>query len=135
MICVSTALALIASLVFFVGTLFESGLTATAEIFNVCDNQIRICKISSIVFVVLYWFAVSGLPQAECLAGYAKLSAVCFTIGRIWIIFAFVNVVFSMFLGILKRGGSELAIMGKLRTSCFIMGAVFLVIAFLLKVN
>ena len=87
------------------------------------------------IFAFLNWFTVSGLPIKECLDGYANLSATSSCLGCIWIIFAIVNVIVSVILGILSRGKEELTIMGKLRNSNFIMGAVFLAIAFVLKVN
>lgn len=132
---VSTIIAMVASAVFLIGILFGSKSISNVEVINTCNNQTKVCRISSVIFAVLYWFAVSGLPTEECLEGYANLSATCSRLGCIWIVFAFVNVIVSVILGILKRGKEELEIMGKLRKSNFVMGAIFLVIAFILKVN
>jgi len=132
---VSTIIALLASVVFFIGILIKSQAVSDVDTFKNCDNQIKVCRISSIVFVFIYWFLVSGLPTRECIEGYNEISATCARLGCIWIVFAFVNVVISIIFGILKRGKDELEIMGKLRKSNFVMGAIFLVLAFILKVN
>lgn len=131
----TTIIAMIASVVFLIGILFRSKSISNVEVYNTCDNQIKVSRVSSVIFAVLYWFVVSGLPTKECLEGYANLSATSSRLGCIWIVLAFVNIIVSVILGILKRGKEELEIMGKLRKSNFVMGAIFLVIAFILKVN
>lgn len=131
----STIIAMVVSAVFLVGILLRSKSISNVEVFNTCNSQIKVCRILSVVFAALYWLVVSGLPTEECLEGYANLSATCSRLGCIWVVFAFVNVVISVVLGILKRGKEELEIMGKLRKSNFVMSAIFLVIAFILKVN
>lgn len=135
MIHVSTIIAMVASLVFFVGVFFENRPTSNIEVFNTCNNQVKVCRVASLIFVVLYWFVVSGLSTEECLEGYSKLSTACSILGRIWIVLAFVNIVISVIIIISERGKDEMEIMGKLRKSDFVMGAFFLVIAFILKVN
>ena len=135
MINISTIIAMIASAVFVVGILFKSKSISNVEVFNTCNNQIKVCRISSVIFAVLYWFTVSGLSTKECLEGYTNLSTTCSRLGCIWIAFAFLNVIVSVILGILKRGKEELEGMGKLRKSNFVMGAILLIIAFVLKVN
>lgn len=135
MAIVSTIIAMIVSAVFLAGILLKSNSISSVEVFNTCNNQTKVCRISSVIFVILYWFAVSGLSTEECLKGYANLSAICSCLGCIWIVFAFINVIVSVIFGILKKGKDELEIMGKLRKSNFVMGAIFLVIAFILKVN
>lgn len=132
---VSTIIAMIVSVVFLGGILFRSKSISNVEVFNTCNSQIKVCKVSSVIFTILYWFVVSGLPTEECLEGYANLSATLSRLGCIWIVFSFVNVIVSVILGILKRRKEELEILGKLRKSNFVMGAIFLVIAFILKVN
>ena len=121
--------------IFFMGILFNIPSVSDIGIFDTCNNQIKVCRMASVVFAVLYWFVVSGLSTDKCLAGYARLSTTCSKVGTIWIVFAFVNVVISVILGISKRGKNELKIMENLRKSSFIMGAVFLAISFILKVN
>lgn len=135
MIDISTVIAMVVSVVFFAGILFRCQTASDAETFKTCNNQMRVCKISSVIFAILYWFVVSGLPQEECLKAYEELSATCFRWGRIWIIFAFVSVVISIILGISKRGKDELEIMRELKKSSFVMGTFFLIIAFILKVK
>lgn len=135
MISASTIIALVTSIVFFIGILFESQAISNTETYFMCDNQIKTCRIASIVFSGLYWFYVSGMASKDCLKGYANLSGVCSRWGSIWIIFAFINIVVSIFLGITKRRKGEMEIMDKLRKSSFLMGAVFLIISFILKVN
>lgn len=135
MITASTVIAMIASVLFFVGILLRSQSISNIDVFNTCNSQIKVCRVSSVIFAILYWFVISGLPTKECLEGYANLSATCSRLGCIWIVFAFVNVIISVILGILKRGKDELEIMGKLRKSNFVIGAIFLVIAFIFKVN
>lgn len=131
----STIIAMIVSVVFFVGILFESQSVSDKDVFNTCNNQMKVCRVSSVIFAILYWFVVSGLQTEECLEGYQKLSTICLRLGYIWITLAFVNVIISIILGILERGKDELEIMGKLCKSGFMMGASFLVIAFVLTVN
>lgn len=135
MITISTIIAMVTSTIFFVGILFKSQYVSDIETFSICNNQVKVCRISSIIFAFLYWFVVSGLSQKECLEGYAKLSGASSRLGSIWIIFAFINIILSVIFSILKRGKDEMEIMGKLRKSSFFMGAVFFVIAFILKVN
>ena len=135
MIYVSTFIAMTAFVIFFIGVLFNISSITDAGIFYTCKNQIKVCQIASAVFALLYWFVVSGLSTEKFLAGYTRLSATCFIVGIIWIIFAFVNVVISIILGLSKKGNNELEIMENLRKSSFIMGAVFLAISFILKVN
>lgn len=132
---ISTIVALGTSIVFCIGIVFRSQLFADTDVFNVCNNQIKVCRTASVIFVVLYWFMVSGLPTAECLEGYQNIAGISFRLGYIWCVFAVVTIVLSIVLGILKKGKDGLEIMGKLRKSGFVMGAVFLVIAFILKVD
>lgn len=135
MTIVSTIIAIIASVVFFVGILFESQTVSNRDVFSTCNRQIKVCRVSSVIFAILYWFVVSGLQAEECLEGYKQLSTICLRLGYIWIVFAFVNVIINIILGITERGKDELEIMRKLCKSGFMMGASFLVIAFVLTVN
>lgn len=135
MINVSTIVALITTILFVLGILFKIRSVSTLDVFTTCNIQIKACRVSSVVFVILYWFLVSGLPTSECLEGYKALSSICSIWGCVWIVLAFVNVAISIILGISKRGRDELEMMRKMRKSNFVMGAIFLVIGFLLKVN
>lgn len=135
MIFASTIIAMIASVVFFVGIFVKSKAISKPETFETCNNQIKVCRISSIVFTVLFWFIASGLPTEECIVKYVNLSRLCAIIGSVWIAFALVNVIISIILSFTKREEGAMEIMKKLRKSSFVMGAVNLVIAFILKVN
>ena len=135
MINVSTIVALITTILFVLGILFKIRSVSTLDVFTTCNIQIKACRVSSVVFAILYWFLVSGLPTSECLEGYKALSSICSIWGCVWIVLAFVNVAISIILGISKRGRDELEMMRKMRKSNFVMGAIFLVIGFLLKVN
>jgi len=135
MIHVTTILSMAATGIFYIGILFKSSSFTNPEVFSVCNNQIKICRVSIVIFSLLYWFVVSGLPSSECLIRYQNLSAICSRLGSAWIIFAFLNIVISIILGIQKRGADEIATMSKLRNSSFIMGAILLMFAFVLTVN
>lgn len=135
MIYITTILAMVATGVFYIGILFRSASLTNPEVFSICNNQIKVCRVSSVVFSVLYWFVVSGLPSSECLIRYQNLSAICSRLGCVWVIFAFVSIVISIILGIQKRGKDEVITMSKLRNSSFVMGAILIMVAFVLKVN
>lgn len=136
MIYITTILAMAATGVFYVGILLRNESLASEKVFSACDVQIKVCKISSVVFSVLYWFVASGFPSIECLVGYQNLSVICSRLGQIWIVLAFVSIVISIILIIQKEGKpGEVKTMSKLRNSSFIMGAILLVLAFILKVN
>lgn len=135
MTIISTVVALITSIIFAIGILVRSQTVTDSDVFNTCNNQMKICRIFSVVLIVLSWFVISGFPEGECLAGYEKLSVMCSELGRVWIIAALVNIVLSILFGILKREKDDLEIMGKLRKSSFFMGAIFLIISFILKVE
>lgn len=135
MIIISTMIAIISSIAFSLGSLIKNNSVFDYKTFSVCVHQINACRVSSVVFTALYWFVVSGLPQKQCLAGYAKISAICSKLGSIWIIFAFINIVLSFILCITKREKEDLSIMEQNRNSGFFMGALFLIIAFVLKVD
>lgn len=132
---VSTTVALVTAIVFYVGILCKQQLFTNIDVFNACNNQIKACRVLSVIFAVLYWFLVSGLPTVECLECYRSMADACCRLGYIWIGFGFVNIVISIIFGILKKGKDALDIMGKLRGSSFVMGAIFLLMVFILKVD
>lgn len=132
---VSAFIAIISYFVFCFGIIKKSKTMTNTDTYDTCDNQLKTCRVLSVMFVVLYWFIVSGKTTVECLKGYAKLSANCSLIGCLWIISAIVNIIVSLYIGINKRGKDEMAIMVGMRKSCFTMSAVFLILSFLLKVN
>lgn len=132
---VSSYLAIAASLVFYIGIIARSKNLANADTYNNCNSQLKSCRVSSVVFTQLAWFVASGGTRKEAIEGYTALSGTCSKLGYVWIIFAFINILLSLFLAITKRSGSELEIMKKLRNSSFIMGAVFLLLSFILQVN
>ena len=134
MIKVSTIMALVTSAIVILGLLLKSQTFTEPTVLDNCNEQIKICRISSIVFLVLSWFIVSGQTTVECLAGYSQLSDRCLELGFIWIIFAFVNVCISILLGIMKRPKSNLDIIAKMRRSAFLMGGIYLIISVLLQV-
>lgn len=135
MIYISTIISYLVTGLFMVGIVIKAKGIGDLETYNNCNIQLKICKIASFVFAVLYWLIVSGVAQEECLKGYKTLSNTCGRLGCIWIIFAIINIVLSIYLSITKRGKEEITIMSRLRSSSFLMGAIFIVISFLLKVN
>lgn len=135
MIYLTNIISMIATIVFFVGTITNNTRISGKETFTSCNNQIKICKIASLVFVVLYWFIVSGMTKEECLEGYSKLSSICSVFGCIWIVFFIINIIVSIILALSKKGRDSTAILGKMRKSNIVMGVLFLVVAFLLKVK
>lgn len=132
---ISSYLAIAASLVFYIGIIARSKNLASADTYNNCNSQLKSCRVSSVLFALLAWFVASGGTRKEAIEGYTALSGTCSKLGYAWIIFAFINILLSLFLAITKRSGSELEIMKKLRNSSFIMGAVFLLLSFILQVN
>lgn len=132
---ISSYLAIAASLVFYIGIIARSNNLSSADTYNNCNSQLKSCRVSSVVFTLLAWFVASGGTRKEAIESYIALSGTCSKLGDVWIIFAFINILLSLFLAITKRRGSELEIMKKLRNSSFIMGAVFLLLSFVLQVN
>lgn len=132
---VSMILTLMISIVFYIGISFKSQSLTNMDVFNVCNNQMKVCRVSSVIFAALYWILASGFPTEECLKSYIVMADTCSRLGYIWIIFGFVNIVISVIFGILKKGKEALEIMGKMRGSNFTMGAIFLLMAFIFKVD
>lgn len=126
--------AIAASLIFYIGIIAKSKNLGNSDTYSNCNSQLKSCRVSSVIFVLLAWFITSGGSRAEAIEGYLSLSETCSSLGYAWIIFAFVNILISLFLAITKRSGNELEIMKKLRNSSFIMGAIFMCLAFILKV-
>ena len=135
MIYVTNIISMLFIMVFFIGAVTNNTKISGKETFAICNNQIKICRIASLVFVVLYWFIVSGMTKEECLKEYSKLSSICSVFGCIWIVFFIINIVFGIILAISKKGKDNTAMLGKMRKSNIVMGVLLLVIAFLLKVN
>lgn len=135
MIHVTSIIAMVVTLIFYGGILISNKNISSGQVYASCSVQLKTCKVSSIVFAVVYWFCVSGLTKKECLEGYAALSKICSRFGCIWIIFAVLNIALSIVMAIAKKDSEAMATMGKLRTSCIWMGVIFLVISFVLKVG
>ena len=132
---ISSYLAIAASLIFYIGIIAKSQNLTNADTYNNCNSQLKSCRISSVVFTLLAWFVASGGTRKEAIDAYMALSGTCSTLGYVWIVFAFISILLSLFLAIAKQGGSELEVMKKLRNSGFVMGAVFLFFSFILQVN
>lgn len=135
MIYISTIIAIVVSGIFFAGIFLGNKNMIDNDTFNVCDAQIKICRISSLVFSSVYWIVVSGKSTKECLEGYSRLSSVCFGIGCVWIAMVFINIVICIARIVYKKKNDGLEIMGRLRKSSLIMGAIFLGISLVLKVD
>lgn len=135
MIYVTNIISMLATIIFFVGAITNNSKISGKETFANCNSQIKLCRIASLVFVVLYWFIVSGMTKEECLEGYSKLSSICSVFGCIWVIFFIINIIVSIILALSKKGRDSMATLGKMRKSNIIMGVLFLVVAFSLKVN
>ena len=135
MIHITSIIAMVVTLIFYAGILFSNKNISSGQVYASCSTQMKTCKVTSIVFAVVYWFCVSGLSKKECLEGYAALSKVCSRVGCIWIVFAVANIVLSIFTAIAKKDSEAMTTMGELRSSCFLMGIIFLVISFVLKVG
>jgi len=135
MIHVTSIIAMVVTLVFYAGILLSNKNISSGQVYTACSAQLKTCKVTSVVFAVVYWFCVSGLSKKECLEGYAALSKVCSRFGCIWIVFAIVNIALSIVMAIAKKDSEAMTTMGKLRTSCFWMGIIFLIFAFVLKVG
>lgn len=135
MIHITSIIALIVTLIFYGGILIGNQNISSGQVYASCSSQLKICKISSIVFAVVYWFCVSGLTKNECLEGYATLSKTCSRFGCIWIVLIVINIALSIIMAIIKKDSESMVTMGKLRTSCIWMGIIFLVISFVLKVG
>ena len=123
------------NLVFYAGILMSNKNISSGQVYTSCSAQLKTCKVSSVVFVLVYWFCVSGLSKKECLKGYAALSKVCSRFGCIWIVFAVVNIALSIVMTITNKDSEAMTTMGKLRSSCFLMGIIFLVFSVVLKVG
>ena len=135
MIYVTSIIAIVVTLVFYAGILMSNKNISSGQVYTSCSTQLKTCKVSSVVFVLVYWFCVSGLSKKECLKGYAALSKVCSRFGCIWIVFAVVNIALSIVMAITNKDLEAMTTMGKLRTSCFSMGIIFLVFSVVLKVG
>lgn len=135
MIHVTSIVAMVVTLIFYGGILIGNKNISSGQVYASCNTQLKICKVTSIVFSAVYWFCVSGLSKTECLAGYATLSKTCARFGCIWLVIAVLNIVLSIVMAITKKNSESIATMGKLRNSCFWMGVIFLVISFILKVE
>lgn len=135
MIHVTSIIAMVVTLIFYGGILLGNKNDSSGQAYTSFSAQLNTCRVSSIVFVVVYWFCVSGLTKKECLEGYTALSKTCSRFGCIWIVFAVLNIVLSIVMAIAKKDSEAMATMGKLRTSCIWMGIIFLVISFVLKVG
>lgn len=132
---IASYLAIAASLVFYIGIVARSKNLTNTDTYNNCNSQLQSCRISSVVFTLLAWFVASGGTRREAIEGYTALSGTCSKLGYAWIIFAFINILLSLFLAIIKRSSSDLEIMKSLRNSSFVMGAVFLILSFILQVT
>lgn len=135
MIHVTSIISMVVTLIFYGSILISNNNTSIGQVYKSSDSQLKTCRISSIVFAVVYWFCVSGLTKSECLEGYAALSKICSRYGCIWIVFAVLNIALSIAMAIAGKDSEAMTTMGKLRTSCIWMGIVFLVISFVLKVG
>lgn len=102
MIYVTSIIAIVVTLVFYAGILMSNKNISSGQVYTSCSAQLKTCKVSSVVFVLVYWFCVSGLSKKECLKGYAALSKVCSRFGCIWIVFAVVNIALSIVMTITK---------------------------------
>ena len=123
MIYVTSIIAIVVTLVFYAGILLRNKNISNGQVYTSCSTQLKTCKVSSVVFAVVYWFCVSGL------------SKVCSRFGCIWIVFAVVNIALSIVMAITNKDLEAMTTMGKLRTSCFSMGIIFLVFSIVLKVG
>ena len=155
---ISSGIALATSAIFGVGMAFvaksknanqfksEKGLTPRA--FGVCAPQIQICRVSSVIFLVLYWISASTGSLAEYQRVCDEISKICEKLNVAWFIFAFFCVILGLLTGILDKSERKreennknppsksletpLSVLNQLRTSAFIMGAVYLIIAIFL---
>ena len=134
MINITSIIAMIVTLIFYGGIILDNNISS-GQVYASCSTQLKTCKISSIVFAVVYWFCVSGLTKKECLEGYVALSKTCSRYGCIWIVFAVLNIVLSIVMAIARKDSEAIETMGKLRTSCVWMGVIFLIFSFVLKVG
>lgn len=132
---IASYLAIAASLAFYIGILVRSKNLSSIDTYNNCHSQLKSCRVSSITFVILAWFLVSGGTRSEAISGYISISNTCYKLGSTWIVFAFINIVFSLLFAATKRSGDVLGIMKKLRSSSFVMGTWFLFLSFILQVN
>ena len=96
MIYVSVIIELLFCVVFCGGILIRSEAMSDVEVFKACNNQMKACRTSSVVFAALYWFVSLGLPTRDCLEGFSNLSTACFIVGSMWIIAGFVNIIMSV---------------------------------------
>ncbi len=132
---VTSIIAMVVTLIFYVGIMLSNKSIFSGQAYISCRAQLKTCKVTSLIFVAVYWFCVSGLSKKECLEGYAILSKTCLRFGCIWIIFAVLNIVLSIIMAITEKDSEAMFTMGKLRTSCFCMGTIFLVTSFVLRVG
>ena len=133
MINVTSIIAMVVTLVFYGGIVVSSNKISSSQVYASCRAQLKACKVSSVVFAVVYWFCVSGLTKKECLEGYDTLSKICSRYGCLWIVFAVLNIALSLIMAIAKKDSEALTTMGKLRTSCIWMGVIFLIFSFVLE--
>lgn len=135
MIYVTSGVAFAVTFLFYGGILINNKNISSIQTFESCSDQLKTCKITSGIFVLLYWFVVSGMSKSKCLEGYAKLSSTCSRLGCIWIVIAVINIILSIYMGITKKNTEAIATMNKLRSSSFLMGTIFLIVSFVLKVG
>lgn len=67
MIYVTSIIAIVVTLVFYAGILMSNKNISSGQVYTSCSAQLKTCKVSSVVFVLVYWFCVSGLSKKECL--------------------------------------------------------------------
>lgn len=91
------------------------------------------CIISMIVFIICSWLMVSG-ERIENLECYKEIASKCLLMGRVWFIFAFLNILASLYVGMDKGNLNSIVTLKKIRKTTFIVGAVLCLLSFLLAV-
>lgn len=67
MIYVTSIIAIVVTLVFYAGILMSNKNISSGQVYTSCSAQLKTCKVSSVVFVLVYWFCVSGLSKRNAL--------------------------------------------------------------------
>ena len=98
-------------------------------------SQAKSSQTVSLIMAVVAWFLISGQARANCIKGYAKLSAMCSNIGNAWIVLALLTLVLGILMSFAKRSTDDLNEMRSILKSCFIQGTIYLIISFLLDVG
>ena len=132
---ISTIMAIVSTLIICVSYFGNTRSSSLSTSYKAINSQIKIYRISSLIFTVLSWLVISGENKQKCLEGYVALSKTCSHLGTIWIIYAFICIVISLVMISIKKDSSDIKSVSKFRNSGFIMGGIFLVCSFILNVG